>query len=326
MKIKKAAILVALTIAMVVILGACGGGSDSAKSTQEPQAAPPTAVPTRVQPTNTTAPTVAPTATKVPTVAEKEKPTDTPEPQPTVAEETEEELAKIAADQKELMKELSVLDSYKMSWEMKFTIKLKDGTEKTMSMQTKVEAINKPVKKSKLVLTPVGMGDAKGISVISIGDDAWLSVGDGKWMKMPAQQVEGMVSSMLMDVQDVSYISKELRKGTKKIGPLKCTVYGFSKKDILYLAKEYPEDITADDVARIKKIDKMEGETCVTKNGLVLEYHMDVISSDPTNVFGMDYSSFEGVKAEDVKEAVFSVEEKVTDINAKFDIEPPAGG
>ncbi len=207
-----------------------------------------------------------------------------------------------------------------------FAVRLKDGTEKKVSMQTEIQVINKPVKKSKMVLKPIGMEDATSIAMIRIGDDAWLDAGSGTWIHMPAQQVEDMVGNMLMDTKDTGYIGKELRKGTKKIGPMKCTVYKFTKEDILRLSKKYSGEIAPDEVMRMENIDKMEGETCVTKNGLVLEYHMEIVSSDPTKLFGMDLSSFNGVNAEDVKEAVFSVDERVSDINAKFDIKPPAGG
>ncbi len=325
MKDKRVVMILAMALAMAIVLGACGGGKKSAEPTQASKTAVPTksaqVQPTKVKPTNT----IAPTATKAPTPTAKPLPTNTAEPTAVATEEIGAEIEKITAKQKQLTKELSVLDSYKMKWNIAFTVVLKDGTEKKMPMETEMQVINKPSMKSKLVIKQGGE-NAMTISVIRIGDDAWIDAGGGTWMHMPAQQVEGMVGSMLMDTNDVAYIGKELRKGTKKIGPLQCTVYKFDKKNIIHVAEKHPEAIPGADLKMIKGLDTWSGEACVTKNDLLLEYHMKIVSSDPTNVFGMDFAEMEGVQPENVKKAVFSIDEEVFDINAKFDITPPSGG
>jgi len=329
-KFLKVTLLVVLVLALTAALSACGSKSKetatpapSAKTeaTKAPATKAPTAVPT-VAPT--AVPTVAPTA--VPTVA------PTVKPQPTAGEIALEE---VDASSSKIKAALDKLDSYQFDVTTKSIVILKDGSEKVISIKVTTIVVNKPKAASKFTMHAEGdsqdLAQMNGFEAISVGDTAWIKMGaDASWTSMPAGTVQQMTSSfseMSSGVSDIAFAEKRFRKGTKRIGPLKCTVYEYTKKDILSLAKKYPKEITEADVAELEKWTNQKSTVCLTKDGLPLMFSMEV--SGPPAAMGMDSESVQsmfGIQLTDIKEVKVSFLEEASNINKKFDIKPPKTG
>jgi len=329
-KFLKVAVLVVLVLALTAVLSACGGKSKEtatpAQSAQtEATKAPATKAPTAV-------PTVAPTA--VPTVAPTAVPTVAPtvEPQPTAGASMLEE---VDASSSKIKAALDKLDSYQFDVTTKSTVILKDGSEKVMSIKTTTIVVNKPKAASKITFHAEGdsqdLAQMNGFEAISVGDTAWIKMGaDAGWTSMPASTVQQMTSSfseMSSGVSDMAFAEKDLKKGTKKVGPLTCTVYEYTKNDILSLAKKYPKEITEADIAELAKWTYQKGSVCLTKDGLPLMFSMEV--GGPPSAMEMDSESAQsmfGVSLADIKEVRMSFSEEASNINKKFDIKPPKTG
>ncbi len=323
-RFSRTVVLIALVLSAIMILSACGGSKKTAEPTHVAQPRPTEAA--QAQPTKPpmAVPTKAPTATK--------KPEPTIAPSPTSRPEAEtSSFKKITANERKLLGELADLDSYKVNWEIKFSAKLKDGGEKTSAMTMKLEVVNKPRKKSRMTMGGSGMmqSGVPKIAVIRVGDDAWIDMGGGTWIHVPAQQVESMTGSMVTNFTSEAYVGNEFKKGTKKIGPLECNVYEFDKSDVLRMLKIYPSKNAPEEIKSAQAMARMEGNACVTKNYIPLMSHVEMASSDPKTAMGLDDEALQsmlGVTSKDIKELVITTDESVTDINKKFDIQPPETG
>ncbi len=326
----KFTILLALVLALTATLTACGSKSKpteapAQQATTQATEAPATKAPTAI-------PTIAPTA--VPTIAPTVAPTKTTQPAAAATQEAA-SLEEINASSAKIEAALAKLDSSQFDVTTKMTIKLKDGSEKVQTFNIRTILVNKPKHASQITFHAEGGGDVEsmnGFEAIAVGDTAWIRTSaDAAWMKMPASAIDQMTASIHAiggEANNLAFAEKDLKKGTKKVGPLQCTVYEYAKKDILRLAKKYPKQIAEKDLLELKKLDTSKGTICITKDGLPLMFSMEITGS-PENALGLSDESLQrsfGVKLADVKSASVSITEVVSNINKKFDIKPPKTG
>lgn len=273
-----------LSMLLVLVLAACGGGAAPAPATAvSPTEAPPPTATTPPPPTATTAP---PATETVGTPLEGATPEATDE-----------------ATEATAVKNVFDLPGVK-SYRSRTSISTLGPAFEDEDVQS-LEILGEYVKEPPAQHTVISAGDEESLEAIQIGDQSWVKFGEN-WVESSGQPLPDFTSALTMfDIADIEQDLGKLKEvGSEKVNGYDTTHYTFDKSTLLKLLDE---EASRED---IEKIDVARGDFYVAREGFVVKWSMHLEGK------GVNEAKPDAVGAMDIKHELY-------DFNATFEITPP---
>ncbi len=291
--------MITLLLLFSLALAACGGGEEPA----------PTVAATAVPPAEAEAPAEAPAEAEAEAPAEapaEASPTEAAEPTAAPVPAEEPEAAPISFADLNFSGKSDDLESYR--YEMIMTISgVNDAGEPVSQGMTMQMAFIKDPAASSIVMVSDGIADMEdmgSIEMVQIGNTSYMVMPEMGCLALPAEEEDLMQSSMADEFTPEAMFN-DLEKldlvGDDEINGIPVLHYTY--------------DESAIPAGEAQGITKANGDIFVAKDGGFLVRMVSDMEGDSTFMEG-----FEGIK-----DAVMHIEFNMTDINAAFEILPPAG-
>lgn len=206
------------------------------------------------------------------------------------------------------------LDSYRM----RTTMVLKEGEGPLgEEMITEIEWVRSP---EALHMTMYGASEEVMMESIMIGDDNWLSMGDGSWIHTTtgADEEEPLLQDTQTDLEDILEGMESSMKevGKDEVDGVRCKRYAVDTdfEIPLPLSEDIPAE--AKQFMPTEMLGNVEGEVCVADESGLPEV---IVRSQTTQEVTLKYASGKE------ETSVYEEDRELYDINEPITIEPPEG-